>query len=117
MGYDLLTILELCGIVGFAFWFVGSIALMVGVHHARREFRSKGYLRSPRGKGWINFLLWKQYDYFENPSIRFYFGVAHFCLIGMFIVFTAVVVLLGSELLLQNVGGFPSALPDISLPK
>ena len=102
MGYDFFTILEMCGIAGLAFWFVGFIALMVGVRNARREFRTKGYLRPPSGRRWFEFLLWKQYDHFENPSTRFIFGIAHFCLMAMIVLLTAILVFLGSELVLTR---------------
>jgi hypothetical protein len=109
MEYDLISILELCGIIGLTFWFVGFAMLLVAVRKARREFRAKGYLRPPSGKAWLRFLLWKQYDHFENPSTRFFFGIAHFCMMGTIIVLTAVVVLLGSDLLLNGMSGFSQA--------
>lgn len=117
MGYDIFTILEACGILAFAFWLIGFVALMVAVQITRREFRVKGYLKPPSGREWFHFLLWKQYDHFENPNTRFFFGAAHFCLIGMFIASTALVVLLGSEALLKNMSGLTSGLPDVSQPK
>jgi len=110
MNLDTNSILEMCGIVGVAFWFVGFVMLMVAVRKTRRDFRGKGYLRPPSGTRWFRFLLLKQYDHFENPSTRFFFGIAHFCLLGMFIVLMAVLVLLGSEVLLKGMSGLsPSA--------
>jgi hypothetical protein len=106
MGIDLLTILEIAGIFGLALWFTGFCALFVGVRKARREFRVKGFLRPPSGMDWFRFLLMRQYEYFETPSIRFYFGAGHVCMIGFFIVAAAVLVFVGSELLLNGINGF-----------
>jgi hypothetical protein len=104
MRYDIISVIELCGICVGAFWFVGFAALLVAARKARREFRSKGYLRRPSGTRWFRFLLWKKYDEFENPGARFFFEIANFCLMGIIIVLGTVVVLLGCELLLSNVG-------------
>jgi len=117
MGYDLYSVVELCGMAGLAFGLCGFIAVLAGAHYARREFRTKGYLRPPSGRGWLRFLLWKQYDHFADPSARFLFGVAHFCLMGAIIVVMAVCVLLGSAVLLRGMAGFPTSLPEVSLPK
>jgi hypothetical protein len=108
MAYDIISIIELCGICGLAFWLIGSCMLFVAVRKARDEFRSKGYLRPPSGRRWLPFLLWKQYDHFENPDTRFYFGITHFCLVALIIVLGAVVILLGCQLLL---GGLSGGLP------
>jgi hypothetical protein len=119
MRYDLYSILEICGIGCFAFWLVGFLTLLVAVHKARYEFRVKGYLRPPSGMRWFRFLLWKQYDHFDNPGTRFFFGIAHFCMLGVIIVVMAVVVLLGSELLFNGMYGLPgsgNAMPDLTLP-
>ena len=107
MGYDLVSVIELCGIAGIAFWLLGFCMILIGVRMGRREFRSKGFLRPPSGIRWFRFLLWKHYDAFDNPTTRLFFGYAHFCLIVMIIIATAIVVLLGSELLLNGVSGFP----------
>jgi hypothetical protein len=65
--------------------------------------------------------MWRQYDHFENPGTRFYFGISHFCLIGMIIVVTAIVVLLGSEWLLNSASELPenglSGFPKGLFPK
>jgi hypothetical protein len=70
---------------------------------------------------WVRFLLWKQYDYFANPTTRFFFGVTHFCLMGTIIVLTAGVLLLGSEVLLKGMNGMSeggmSIGPRMWLPK
>jgi hypothetical protein len=121
MTFDLYTILELCAIGGVACSLVGFFALMVGVHKARREFRSKGYLKPPSGTHWFRFLLFKQYDAFARPSTRFFFGISHFCLMAVIIVLMAVAILLGSEFLLKGMsglpgGGFSGSSPEL-LPK
>ena len=107
MGYDLNSVLELCGIIGVAFWFVGSCMLLVATRMARREFRVKGYLRAPSGTRWIRFLLMKQYDAFDDSGTRFFFGLAHICLMGMIIVLAAIVVLLGCDQLLNGTSRLP----------
>jgi hypothetical protein len=100
-------ILELCGIIGVAFWFIGFSTLVVAAKKARSEFRVKGYLRTPSGMRWFRFLLYKQYDAFDNPSTRFYFAITHFCMMGLIFVLVAVTLLLGSEFLLKGVNGLP----------
>jgi hypothetical protein len=107
MNLGIFFILELCGIIGVALWFIGFCTLLVATRKARNEFRVKGYLRAPSGTRWFRFLLYKQYDAFDNPSTRFFFGITHFCLMGVLIVLMAVVVLLGSEVLLNGMSGFP----------
>jgi len=107
MEYDISSVIELCGICGLAFWFVGSCALLVAVRKARNEFRGKGYLRTPSGTRWFRFLLGKKYDAFQNPAARFFFGISHFCLAGMIVVLGAVVILLSCELLLGGLPGGP----------
>jgi hypothetical protein len=107
MKFDIDSILEMAGAIGVAFWFIGFCTLLVAVRKARLEFRVKGYLRTPSGIRWLRFLLMKQYDHFGNPGTRFFFGIAHFCLMGMIVALMAVVLLLGSELLLKNMYGLP----------
>jgi Trk-type K+ transport system membrane component len=107
MGFSLLQVLEMCVTFGLAFWFVGFCMLLVAVRKARSEFRNKGYLRPPSGTEWFRFLLWKHYEHFDNPSTRFFFGITHFCMVGAIIVGTAIVVLVGSEVLLRGMSGFP----------
>jgi len=102
MRYDIFSVIELCGICGLAFWFIGSCMLLVATQKARREFRGKGYLRPPSGRGWFRFLLGKKYNAFKNSGARFFFGISRFCLMGMIVVLGAVVILLGGELLLGN---------------
>jgi len=83
----------------------GFIALLAGAYCARREFRTQGYLRPPSGRGWLRFLLWKQYDHFADPGTQMFFGTAHFCLMGLIIVLMAVGVLLGSAFLFRGMSG------------
>jgi hypothetical protein len=106
MGLGLLTILELCTLAGSAFLFIGLCMLLIATRKARREYRTKGFLRPPSGTAWFRFLLWRQYEYFENPSTRFLFGATHFCMMGAIIVLTGVAALVGTELLLNGVSGF-----------
>jgi hypothetical protein len=102
MEYDTLTVLEFCAACAFAFWFVGFCMLWVAGRKAGREFRAKGYMRRPSGTAWVFFLMRRRYEAFENPSARFFFGISHFCLVGMMISVAAVVILLGCELLLYG---------------
>jgi hypothetical protein len=110
MGYDIKSILVLCGVGAFGFWLVGAAALLVAVRLARDEFRVKGYLRTPSGKRWFRFLLFKEYDHFANSSTRFYFGIAHFCLMAIIIVGAAIAVLIGCEMLLGGVASVPDSI-------
>lgn len=121
MTFDLYTILEVCAICGVACSIVGISALMVATYKARREYRSKGYLKPPSGTRWFRFLLFKQYDAFGSPGTRFFFGISHFCLMAVIIVLMAVAILLGSEFLLKGMsgmpgGGFSGSTPEL-LPK
>jgi hypothetical protein len=88
--------------------FIGCSTLAVAAKKARTEYRVKGYLRAPRGVRWFRFLIYKQYDAFDNPSTRFFFSISYFCMMGLFIVLLAVMALLGSEALLRGVNGLPS---------
>jgi hypothetical protein len=97
----------MCGVIGAAFWFVGFCMLLVAVQKTRSKFREKGYLRTPSGTQWFHFLMFKHYDVFDDPSIRFFFGIAHLCLMGMIIDLVAVVVLFGCELLLKYMSEGP----------
>ena len=107
MGYDIFSVIELCGICGFIFWLIGSCMLLLAARKVRDEFRGKGYLRTPSGTHWIRFLLEKRYDAFANSGARFCFGISHFCLVGMMIVLGGIVILLGCQLLLGGLPGGP----------
>jgi hypothetical protein len=119
MSLDPFTILKIAGLCGAGFLFVGFCSLFVGVHKARRDFRGKGFLRPPQGTAWFRFLLWRQYEYFENPSIRLFFGTSHICLIGAMVVILAIAALVGTEYMLNGINGFsltgPGA-PTIPMP-
>jgi hypothetical protein len=104
MEFDLLSVIELCGICVLAFCFVGFFTLLVAARKARDELRVRGHLRRSWRKRWIPFLLWKKYDEFENPGARFLFAISRFCLMGIIIVLGAVLLLLASELFLGNIG-------------
>jgi hypothetical protein len=115
------TILALCAISGLAFGLAGFGMLLIAVRQARREFRVKGFLRPPSGLRWINFLLLKHYDYFENPTTRSLFGAIHFCMMVTVIVLTGAAALIGSDILLNGTSGISvsttNGFPTISLPK
>jgi len=105
MGTDPFSILEYCAVAAMGFWFIGVGTLAVAVKKARPEFRIKGYLRTPTGTRWFRFLLFKQYDAFDNPSTRFFFGLTHMCMLGTFVALAAFLALLGSEYLLKGMAG------------
>jgi len=105
MGYDFLSVLELGAICTVAFWLVGWFALLVAVRKGRKEFRVKGYMRKPSGIRWFRFLLGKKYDAFHDSGARYFFGISHFCLMGMIIVLGTMVLLLGCALVLGNLPG------------
>jgi len=90
------------GLLWVAFWLVGVTALWLGCHAARRDFRGKGYIRPPSGRAWFPFLLEKQYEIFENPSIRFFFKISHICLMAMILIFAALLLLVGSNTLFRS---------------
>jgi hypothetical protein len=105
MIFDYLSILEMGCVFWIAFWLVGVFALWMGCHAARRDFRGKGYIRPPKGRNWFPFLLEKQYEVFENPSIRFFFKIAHFCLMAMILILVALILLIGCNTLFRSMGG------------
>jgi hypothetical protein len=55
----------------------------------------------------VTFLLGKQYEVFDQPGIRFFFGVSRFCLIVLIFDLVAVAILLGCVLLLYSMSGAP----------
>ena len=105
LGTDPLSILIYCGAAALLFLIVGLAGLWAGIKRTKPAFRSKGYLRTPSGSRLFHFLLFKQYEAFDDSGIRFYFGVAHFCLVGMFVALAGFLALLGCELLLMRVSG------------
>jgi hypothetical protein len=107
MGYNLYSVLGECGIGGLIFWLIGFPMLLVGVKKGRKEFRVKGYLRLPSGLDWFSFLLRKHYDGFADAGTRFFFGIAHFCMIGGIVVLSAAVALIGCVFLLRMVSMAP----------
>jgi hypothetical protein len=112
-GYDIYTILEGCGIAILSLCVFGALMLAVATRKARREYRNKGYLRAPSGTRWIRFLMFKEYDAFDDSGTRFFFGITHICLIGVFVALAAVVVLFGCDFLFKNMDNLPgeSGLP------
>ena len=102
MDYDPVTVIELIGIAGLVFGFLCLLMLWIGVRVAQSEFRSKGFLRTPSGIHWFRFLIWQQYEAFDKPMTRLFFGYAYFCLMVLIVIATALVVLLGSGLLLNR---------------
>jgi hypothetical protein len=103
--YDFVTILEVGGGLLVAFWLVGVLALWMGCHAARREFRGKGYVRPPSGRDWFPFLLEKRYEIFEASSIRFFFKISHVCLMAMIFILAALILLVGIDTLFKSLGG------------
>jgi hypothetical protein len=103
--FDYLSILELCGILFAAFWAVGVFSLWMGCRSARGNFREKGYIRPPSGRAWFPFLLQKRYEAFDDSSIRFFFGISHFCLLVMLLILVIVALLVGSNFLFKNMSG------------
>jgi hypothetical protein len=102
-GMENLFILQCCGFAMMVLLVVGFVALAVGKVKARGEFRNKGYLRAPSGRKWFPFLLYKQYDGFDDPGTRFYFGISHGCLVALMFLAVAVAILLGCEFMLTTV--------------
>jgi hypothetical protein len=108
MPIDIITILEWAALLAAALWSVGLWGIVAGSRKARRLFRGKGYLRPPTGKAWLRFLYYKHYDSFEDPGIRFCYGLAHTCLFIFVILFVALAIFLGSEFLLSRVSNGPT---------
>jgi hypothetical protein len=115
-----LTVLELAGLCALVLIVVGFGSLFLGLNKARREFRSKGFLRPPSGTAWFRFLLLRQYEYFENTTIRACFGTSHVCLIISFFVLGALALFFGTEYMFNGINGIsltgPGA-PTIPLPE
>lgn len=109
MNEKSIIIIEICVLLGLAFWFVGICALVIGSRRARREFRVKGYVKPPKGRAWLRFLLIRQYEAFDDAAIQFTFRVAHFCLLAMMIDAGAILILLCCEFFLNLVAAGPGA--------
>ena len=107
MTIDTITILEWAALLAVALWVLGLWGIVVGSRKAKRVFRGKGYLRPPTGKAWLRFLYYKHYDSFEDPGIRFYYGLAHVCFFLFAIVAVTALIFLGSEVLLSKVASGP----------
>jgi hypothetical protein len=107
MDYDFYSILEGCGLCSAAFWIIGFPMLWIAVKKGRREFRVKGYLKTPSGLEWLSFLLRKRYEVFEDSTARFFFDVTRLCMIGGIIVLSAAVALVGCTFLLRGVSQVP----------
>ena len=120
-GYnlDFYTIVAICGIIVVVLWIVGVVMLMIAARKGRPEFRSKGYLRIPSGTRWFRFLLFKQYDAFDDSGTRFFFGVSHMCLLGVLVAAAAVVVLVGCDVFFGNMDDLPGGLglPKVNIPR
>jgi hypothetical protein len=102
LNYDPLTILEVCGIACISFLMVGIVMIIIASRIGRGQFRPKGFLRLPAGLDWIRFLLMKQYEAFDDPTIRLLFGYAYFCLMTTIVLVTAILVLLACEFSLNR---------------
>ena len=100
-----LFVLELAGLCAVLLIIVGFGSLYLGSHKARRDFRQKGFLRPPAGAEWFRFLLFRQYEYFEDSTIRRCFGTSHVCLIASFFVIGAVALFFGSAYMLKGIDG------------
>jgi len=98
MGDNLYLILEVCGAVGLFICVVGIASLIIAARRAEDDFRDKGYMLIPWGMEWFDFLHREHYERFEDPAVRFFFGIAHLCMVLFLIVVLAAVVLLGTAL-------------------
>jgi hypothetical protein len=108
MPIDTTILLEWAGLLGSLLWTVGLWGILMGSRKAKRAFRGKGYLRPPTGKAWLRFLYYKHYDAFEDSGIRFYYRLAHVCLVIFVILTISLFIFLGSEFLLSKVSSGPS---------
>src|ERR1700761_5323019 len=98
--FNAIPLLEWSGLGMAILCTIGLWSMLVGSRRARRAFRGKGYLRPPTGKAWVRFLYYKHYDSFEDPAIRFYYGLAHLCLAIFVFLGVALLIFLGLILLL-----------------
>jgi hypothetical protein len=111
ISLDFVAVLEWSALAAALLWTVALWCMLRGSRTARRAFRGKGYLRPPSGKAWIRFLYYKHYESFENPTIRFYYRTARICLFLFVFLAVAVIIFLGSVLLLERVT--PANAPQI----
>ena len=108
MPIDTVKLLEWAALGGSVIWVIGLWSMLMGSRRARRAFRGKGYLRPPSGRAWLRFLYFQHYDSFEDPSIRFYYRIAHYCLIAFVILVVMLLIFIGSVLVLTRVSSSPS---------
>jgi hypothetical protein len=99
--YDLFV--EAAAALSVAFVLVGLFALWLGGRAGKYDFREKGYLRPPSGRALLPFLLEKRYEAFNNGSVRFFFGIAHFCLVALMFALGIVILLLAVTYVLDGV--------------
>jgi hypothetical protein len=102
MDLDIYTVCGIAGACLLTFSLIGGFALWVASYQGRRQFRAKGYLRVPSGSDWFRFLFRRHYDSFELSS-RYLFELARFCLLVVIFVGGAMIILVGSALLLALV--------------
>ncbi len=108
MPIDTIKLLEWAALGGSVICAIGFWCILMGSRRARRAFRGKGYLRPPTGKAWLRFLYFQHYDSFEDPGIRFYYRLAHICMIAFVILAISLAIFLGSVLILTRVSSGPS---------
>jgi hypothetical protein len=84
----------------FLFCAVGVPFHLAAKNRCLEEFRDKGFLRPPEGLEWFTFLFRKHYIFFNDPRVRLFFTISHFCLWGVLLSLLTVLLLFGSELLL-----------------
>jgi hypothetical protein len=103
MSFEAIPFLEWSALGVAILWTVGLWSILMGTRRARRFFRGKGYLRPPTGKAWLRFIYYKHYESFEDPAIRFYYRLARMCLFIFVFLVVAVVIFIGSVLVLTHV--------------
>jgi hypothetical protein len=109
MSENSIIIIEICALLGLVLIFIGLCALFLGSHRARREFRTKGYVRPPKGRAWFRFLLVRQYESFDDEGIQGAFRCAHYCLLAVMVDIGAIAILLGCEYSLKFVASGPGS--------
>jgi len=111
MSFEIIPFLEWSALSASLLWAAVLVCILMGSRKARRFFRGKGYLRPPSGKAWLRFLYYKHYDSFEDPAIRFYYGLARMFLFLFVFLLVAVSIFIGSLLLLGRVS--PAVAPQV----